>query len=232
MKERGYSMSEFNEFSASKTDASVVAEDNNETVSLSVEKSDSTSSSSAQTQMDRIINAIATEVARGTRTQSDANLVKQETRAILSTVMAINASDTYEVGLVVDGYKYRFDEYYTTTAVGKLVVPSLVAARDVMTARNFNKLDAYAVSMMPLSPGAFMTAHRKVCGALRSNPGFKPITRDTFGTLADAVNYAVVGGKTVNANQDHIVFLTQKFDDEAKDSLTEWIRRIANTLFV
>jgi hypothetical protein len=183
------------------------------------------------TPMDKLISDIAFDVSCAIRSKQDASEVKKDVESILSTIMSINALEPYSVGVTVDGVLYRFDEYETTEAIANLVVAARVCALDSMTAVDFSDRERYKVSKKALTPGAFMLAQRRVCSALRVNGNFKSLTRSEFSSLGAEVPFAVMGNKVGDANQNHIVFLKAKFDDEARLPIREWCRRVAREMF-
>lgn len=185
---------------------------------------------SNQTLMDKIIMQIVAIVASFVRS-SDRSELKRDLTAILSTISRINALGEYEIGLRVRGELYRFNEYKVTSALAKLVVPAKVVVKDVTTAYDFKKKDMFDVSTDPLTPAELQIALRRVCSKLRCNANTEAISRPPVGLLSEEIQYAVVGRKVSNSSNDHIVFLTQRFDDEAYVPLKEWINSIANKLF-
>lgn len=181
-----------------------------------------------------IIDEVIDTIAKGTALAANPNRVADVTRnmkAVLTTLFALNALDEFQLGPVVDGQRYRYDDYAAPEDLANLVIAKRVVAADNSSAVDFLKKDMYKADGRILAPADFSLAIREIRKALRSNVESKPITRTDLALLSEATQYAVNGGKVVDRTQKTIYFLTYKFDEEARVPIREWAKTFAAKLF-
>jgi hypothetical protein len=185
----------------------------------------------ANTIIDVIINAIAKAITNLVKT-SDAKDAEKKVKTILCTVFALNVLDEYATGVRIGGELYRYSDYELPAGLAKLIVPMKVVVIDNLTAKDFLTHNAYISQLYkPLTPAELKMAIKKVCGYLRTNPEFQPLSRPSVGLLSEAAKYAVNGRKVVDAKQSCVYFLNIKCDDEARVNITEWCQNVVLTLF-
>lgn len=180
--------------------------------------------------IDTVINYIANAISHMVRT-SDEKVVRDDVVKIMATVMFINSVDEYDIGVRVSGEMYRFNDYKLPAAMANLIVGAKVTLSDAVTAKDFLDRNQFRPSMKPLTPSEMALACNRVASRLRKNPNYEVVSRSSMTLLTDAVKYAVTGRKIVDAAQNHIIFLTYKFDDEAQVDVKTWAEAISLKLF-
>lgn len=181
-----------------------------------------------------LIDEVVDTIAKGTALMANPNKVADVTRnmkSVLTTLFALNTLDEYQLGPIVDGQRYRYDDYQAPEDLANLVIAKRVVAADNASAVDFLKKEMYKAEGRMLSPADFALAIREVRKALRSNVESKPISRPDLALLSEATIYAVNGGKVVDRTQKTIYFLTYKFDEEARVPIREWAKTFAVKLF-
>jgi hypothetical protein len=181
-----------------------------------------------------LIDEVVDTIAKGTAQAANPNKVADVTRnmkSVLTTLFALNTLDEYQLGPIVDGQRYRYDDYQAPEDLANLVIAKRVVAADNASSVDFLKKDMYKAEGSVLSPADFALAIREIRKALRSNVESKPISRPDLALLSEATIYAVNGGKVVDRTQKTIYFLTYKFDEEARVPIREWAKTFAVKLF-
>lgn len=178
----------------------------------------------------RIVDRVADEVASVTRNQNDREEVKKSVRRIMTTLFAISALDQYDIGLRVNGDLNYLNDYMVPSALSKFCAPGKVVAKDVPSAIDFSDKSKYIDGLNArdyLTASQLRVEWRRCCSRLRIQMIEEPLQKKPVMLLADAVDYAVFGGKVPNRDNATLVFLRTKFDDQATDSIEEWARALA-----
>jgi hypothetical protein len=83
-----------------------------------------------------------------------------------------------------------------------------------------------------LTPGEFIQAEREIATKLRVNVSYVSLSRPEVGLLAEANREVVQNSKLISdRNNEKILFLTQKFDNDPGTDIRDWERTIAGKLF-
>jgi hypothetical protein len=178
----------------------------------------------------RIVDRVADEVSSVTRNQNDREEVKKSVRRIMTTLFAISALDQYDIGLRVNGDLNYLNDYMVPSALSKFCAPGKVVAKDVPSAIDFSDKGKYIDGLNTrdyLTASQLRVEWRRCCSRLRIQMIEEPLQKKPVMLLADAVDYAVFGGKVPNRDNATLVFLRTKFDDQATDSIEEWARALA-----
>lgn len=150
---------------------------------------------------------------------------------VLRTVCAINALPEYATGLRVGDVHYHFGEYELPDSLCRLVVPAKVVLVDVPSAKDFYDRNQFNVSFgKVLTPDEVSQNLRSVATKSRLDWSYTPVIRKKVGLLTDEIGSAVFAGKVVSEKLNHIIYLNQKFDEEAQVDVDRWARRFASDL--
>lgn len=164
--------------------------------------------------------------------KQDVKEVSECVMNLFKTTCALSAMEEFQTQLLIGDQAYRIGEYEAPERWLGLLAPSRVVASDVVSAFDFVKRDTYRLAKgQILDPESFRKAWKKVTKSLRVNPSYQRVQRIDSMLLSEATKFAVNHKRVVDAKQSRIIFLSQKFDEEAVVNWERWAIAFANTLF-
>jgi hypothetical protein len=179
------------------------------------------------TLMDDINYGIAKNVALLAK-KSDSDFVQNSILNILNTICVMNQTGEYDKGIRINGELYRFNEYEMTSGLNNLVVAGAVKISEAPTAYDLSNHRAWEVTRgRALTPSEMKSTIKIVGSKIRLNPTFYQLARKDMVLLAEAAKYAVYSKLVTDRHNNHILFLRDRFDDEVRDNISEWIKLIA-----
>lgn len=192
--------------------------------------SDDSNTEKKETAMDKVIKQIARQVAAPAR-HSDIATVEALTVKVLATIMAINCTDEFAVGIKVDGELYRFNEYLAPANLRQLVVPRRIVVMDSPSAVDFLDRKAYRVSTAPLTPADFSKAIRVIKAKIRATGTDSELSKLPVELLAAASNSTLLKGRVKSRTQNRLICLTVVIDQDHDVDVKTWASMFGATLF-
>lgn len=175
---------------------------------------------------------LAQNVAEQSFRTEDAKKVRDCMMNIIKTTGALSALEEFQDKLVVGGQACRISEYRAPATWTNLLAPARIVVADVVSAFDFTNRKMYGSAVgKVLDPEDFMKAWKTISKALRVNPSYLNFERKETMLLSEATKYAVNSRRVVDVNQDRILFLTQKFDDEAVVRWDRWAAAFSDRMF-
>lgn len=176
---------------------------------------------------------IAAEFAGMTYNSRNIGQIRKLMTDVLQTVCAINALPEFATGLRVGDVHYLFSEYQVPDWVRKLIVPAKIVLEDTPTAIDFSRRSMFNQSFRGaslLSPEEMSATLKTIATKSRLNWDSSALIREKVGLLQAEAKCSVYGNRLSDIHVDHIVYLSQKFDDEAQVDVSRWAKHYATTI--
>lgn len=175
---------------------------------------------------------IAKVVGEMTYNSRNSAMIESWMTDILCTICAINALPEHATGLRVGDVHYLFSEYQLPARLGCLLTPAKVVLTDVPSAKDFLDRSQFNTSFgSVLTPDEMSQYLLSVASKSRLKWSYTSVSREKVGLLAGEIEFAVYANKVVSDKQKRIIYLTQKFDDQAQCDVNRWARQFAASIY-